>query len=32
MAITTDKEQEMRVAVERIVGFAEQFDEAHLQR
>jgi hypothetical protein len=30
MAITTDKEREIRVAVERIVGFAKQFDEAHL--
>ncbi|MGB7444606.1 MAG: TGS domain-containing protein [Coleofasciculaceae cyanobacterium] len=27
---TTDKEREMRVAVERIVGFAKQFDEVHL--
>ncbi|MGB7442860.1 MAG: hypothetical protein WA919_17480, partial [Coleofasciculaceae cyanobacterium] len=28
---TTDKEREMRVAVERIVGFAKQFDEVHLR-
>jgi len=27
---TTNKEREMRVAVDRIVGFAKQFDEAHL--
>jgi len=27
---TTNKEREMRVGVDRIVGFAKQFDEAHL--
>ena len=27
---TTNKEREMRVRVDRIVGFAKQFDEAHL--
>lgn len=27
---TTNEEREMRVAVDRIVGFAKQFDEAHL--
>ncbi len=27
---TTNKEREMRVAVDRIVGFAKHFDEAHL--
>lgn len=27
---TTNQEREKRVAVERIVGFAKQFDEVHL--